>query len=642
LVEKLDALKDNEKEKRNKILKEIALLDHRVTALKTLANARLKGIDGKNADGGDFLAYVPEQLPTDVRRSLLFGSGSYTDFGRVKRDVFNAWRTGKAKAGTKEHRDLSDKFERGELDADLFAWWNKATPATLRDKGIPSSEDYLDEQGMLRPGIVQSVTAPGDVDLDAPHSAKQLGFDVPGIAPNRYESNRTGGFWSTRLFKLFRPNNEEWLQKQREIDQKRLKNLKKGSAGFGGEREEIERSKKELRILRKRKAERLKFMRDAEGKPRSSDEIKSIHDDKRATFTELVTVQDDGSVEISDDGVKALAEAQILKPGRTQVADSKDKESRDERKEREKVEKAIKSRNKKEDVALAHFWEKARFNEKPTVVSEEEFIEQAKQPGAIVIRRGVGGRTFANDYLDDDNRYTTRRGGVMQGPGEYWAVRVDDGKDVRGTSEGWNAYVSADNQGGKPGTEPGPGGIMAVLPADAKIITKAELQQIRTDLGKVAGPLKVAFDSPLLPKDLRNKIAGKNAEQLLELIDSEVLGKIPLDDPRWKTAAGQMILQLINKAKSGNEATRKDALSALAFLIGGLDGHLQNMLAPIFGYDAIRADSGVMLVMNRGALIAYGGVGGLSLTNAVERAVLEGSRVPTDIAKKANNGERVD
>jgi hypothetical protein len=82
-------------------------------------------------------------------------------------------------------------------------------------------------------------------------------------------------------------------------------------------------------------------------------------------------------------------------------------------------------------------------------------------------------------------------------------------------------------------------------------------------------------------------------------------------------------------------------LKALATLVYGSKGNLTNFLAPLLGYDAVRSKNGVMLIMNRGALLSFGGVGGLAMTDAVETAVTGGERIPSAMADMLKRGQRV-
>jgi hypothetical protein len=93
---------------------------------------------------------------------------------------------------------------------------------------------------------------------------------------------------------------------------------------------------------------------------------------------------------------------------------------------------------------------------------------------------------------------------------------------------------------------------------------------------------------------------------------------------------------------ASNPEERAKALDALRYFVQGTSGLLQNYLAPLLGYDAIRANNGVMLVMNRGALIEYGGVGGTTMTDGLEQAIRNNSRMDPALVKKINRGERVD
>lgn len=653
LTRMLDSVDDSKpagRERRKKILKAIRDLDENITALKTIASARLGSREtGKNKDGLHPFEYVLEQLPVAHRTEVLGQNGELMGTVKPKLNAFNAWvkktqtqQNGKKVArGSKAYKELLKKYEAGELDDTLFEWWRGLSRSQLDKLGLRPPSDYFDEDNNPIPSFDVKIDLPDGIDIDAPHSGIEAGNIVPGISDKEIErSSRKGGFWRTALFQLTRPNNEAWLERQAKADARRLKNIQTGKAGYGGIRDEIERTRKEKKRLKRNKAERLKGLK---ADKRSTDEINALRAEKAQKKIELVSVSDNGDVSVSERGLETLATARVLKVARVAEIAQGDAETPEEKKAREKAEKAIKSRNKKQNLALAHFWEKAEYNEQPTVVTEEEFYELAKQDGAIVIRRGFGGRTYANEYLDDPNRFTTGQGYEAQGPGEYWAVRVESGVDVRGQSSGWDSWVTKDAQGNKPDTEPGPGAVMAILSPDAKIITKRDLGRISKDLSSVTRSLERTIKDPIFPSNLANKTTGKVGAELLEMMDQRLFDSIPKGDPLWDTTAGKLILGLIAQAKAApNDAERKKILDALVFLTMGVKGDMDNLLAVIFGFDAIRADSGVMLVMNRGALVTFGGVGGMSMTRAVEAGILNGTMMPDEMAKKLQSGARVD
>lgn len=654
LVRSLDSVDDSKpagRERRKKILKAIRDLDENITALKTIASARLASQEtGKNKDGLHPFEYVLEQLPVTHRTEVLGRNGELMGTIKPKLNAFNAWvkktqtqQNGKkVTRGSKAYKDLLQKYESGELDDTLFEWWRGQSRSQLEKLGLRPASDYFDEDNNPIPSFDVKIDLPDGVDIDAPHSGIEAGNIVPGISDKEIErSSRKGGFWRTALFQLTRPNNQAWLDRQAKADAKRLKNIKTGKAGYGGLRDEIERTRKEKKILKRNKADRHKFLKA--NKRRSVEEIDALRTENIQKKVELVSVSDNGDVSVSDRGIDTLATARILKVSRIAEIAQGEAETPDEKKAREKAEKAIKSRNKKQNLALAHFWDKAEYNEKPVVVTEEEFYELAKQEGAIVIRRGFGGRTYGNEYLDDPNRFTTGQGYEAQGPGEYWAVRVERGVDVRGQSSGWDTWVTKDAQGNKPDTEPGPGAVMAILPAGSKIITKRELGKVSKDLSSVTRSLERTIKDPIFPSNLGNKTTGKVGADLLEMMDQRLFDSIPKGDPLWDTTAGKLILGLIAKAKAASsDAERKKILDSLVFLTMGVKGDMDNLLAVILGFDAIRADSGVMLIMNRGALFTFGGVGGMSMTRAIEAGILNGTMMPDEMAKKLQSGARVD
>lgn len=49
-----------------------------------------------------------------------------------------------------------------------------------------------------------------------------------------------------------------------------------------------------------------------------------------------------------------------------------------------------------------------------------------------------------------------------------------------------------------------------------------------------------------------------------------------------------------------------------------------------------------MLVMNRGKLLTFGGLGGLTVTDAVEGAIKTGGRIDPSLMDQIRKGKRVD
>jgi hypothetical protein len=375
-------------------------------------------------------------------------------------------------------------------------------------------------------------------------------------------------------------------------------------------------------------------------KKRTPDEIQSTWDAKHNQLIPIIEVDDDGKVSITDRSVDILVDTQTKKTkgGGTLVPEIG--ATPEEIAKNKKANKKIKALNVEQNEALAHLWSNAGFMERPVVLTEDEFIEASNQPGAIVLRRGFGGKSYAENYLDDDNRWTTGDGGEAHGPGEYWSIRVVDGKKQPDGS--WRDWASRDNQKGEKGAIPGPGAVMAVLPASARIVDRSDLDRLREEIRNLSRGIDTAFTSPELPNNLRQKVSGDNGARLLELIDASMFARYPANDPIWDTQAGQILMQLVAKAKSASTPEqRQQALKALATLVYGSKGNLTNFLAPLLGYDAVRSKNGVMLIMNRGALLSFGGVGGLAMTDAVETAVTGGERIPSAMADMLKRGQRV-
>jgi uncharacterized protein YjbI with pentapeptide repeats len=673
LLEKRDAIEANPKttpglkaSQLKDINEKIKALDDQATALLVLAGARINAKDGRNEDGGNRFAFVPEQLPSFMRKELLGTPKSFSGTAAAKNKLFKKWaatQTGKnnkkLRANSKEYKDLKTKFDAGELP-EVFAWYHKQDrdgSKTLAQQGLPLPEEF----GWSRREGVGAIVGPDgknapnyndisgdkpivgdDVNLDFDHSSKLWGQDVLGIPDNEAGEIRGESFWrKLSLAKFVRPDASGWVMRhnqrlaKREERRNRLKRLKAGQVSFGGRAEDADKSAKELRILKKIKAKRLQAL---QAKKRMAEEVYGAHASKEQSKP-AITIDENGNPILSTETLGRIGDIEILtKPPKQGDLSKLDKE---DAKKREKLEKEIKAGNLEADRVLGAIWGINGYNERPTIVTEEEFVELAQDSGNTVIRRGHGGKTFAERHLDDPERHTTGDGGTMQGPGEYWSIRKEGGEMQPDGS--WRGYVNTDAQRGKKGTEPGPGGTVAILPANAKIIRINDLEKIKQDMNSVSGGIATALKDPSLPNDWRNKRAGTAAEQLADLIQDNLYRSVPEGDSRWETTGGKVISELVSAVRNAsNPEERAKALDALRYFVEGTNGLLKNYLAPLLGYDAIRANSGVMLVMNRGALIEYGGVGGTTMTDGLEQAIRNNSRMDPALVKKINRGERVD
>jgi len=638
-----------------KINKQIKDIDDRISALTVLATARIRAEKtGTNDEGGSRFSLVPEQIPSEMRKELLGKPTLLLGSAGAKNSIFSKWalqqknqRGTKLRKGTKEYEALKEKYDAGELPQ-VMLWYNEMASSgqikKMIDMGLPTPKDLGWKQlpsGGYEPGDIPGDTSlvPDDTNLDFAHSSLLYGFEIPGTTAQKIQTNRKDSFWAKlRLAKVLRPDAEGWKQRhnqrlaKRAAQKKRLKGLLTGQSGFGGERDSVIRTRKELKVLKRLKAERLRLLKNPK---RSPDEIlalqQSLIDKKTSPFIK----SGDGTIVMSPTAIQILSGAVLLKAkkGETTELDKADE------KERERLIKKNKSRNLEQNTVMGHLWEESNYDLKPTTVSEEEFVEIANLPGSTVIRRGTGGHTYAEEYLDDPIRYITGQDGEAYGPGEYWSLRKEDGKVQPDGS--WRGYVDSDKQTG-PNKTRGPGGVMAVLPPSARIVTQKDLEEIKSDISAVTSGIQLAFNDPSMPKEWSNRVGPSNVDALIELVENNLFARVPEDSSRWKTEGGQTVMQLVQALRNANTPEeKKKALSALRYLTEGTNGHLLNLLAPILGYDAIRRGSGVVLVMNRGALVTFNGVGGTGMTDAVENSVNKGIRIPDAMLKRLNNGESV-
>jgi len=670
-LKKRDAIEANDKlspglkkTQLKEINDKIKTLDDRVSALKVLASARIRSKDGRNEEGGSAIAFVPEQLPSSMRKELLGTPKLLTGVAAAKNEVFEKWASTqkgknnkKIRRNSKEYKELKAKFDAGELP-EVFEWYHKQKTSTFGKERVnlpepevfgwrwSDAEGVLDANGNRNPNVDAIIgdkpIVGDDVNLDFDHSSKLYGQDVVGISDESASNARGESFWSKlSLAKFIRPDAAGWvarhnerLNKKREA-QSRIRRLTTGQGGFGGRAEESDKTRKEVKLLKRIKAARLKALGDA---PRDTATILKAHAAKKQA-NPVFSVGDDGKPVLNPGTLDKFRKLEIITKA-PKTGDSS-KEDKKDAKERARIEKELKASNLKADTVLGAVWGLNEMNERPTVVTEEEFLELAKDPANTVIRRGTGGLGYAEWYLDHVDRHTTGDGGIAQGPGEYWSVRFEGGQAKPDSS--WRGYVSKDYQKGRPGETPGHGGIMAIVPADAKIISLDRLTGVRNDMRFAGGGIATALKDPSLPKEWESKRTGDAAAQLTDLIQARLHDAIPEGDARWEQEGPQVILQLVNALRNASTPEERGAaLDALRYLIEGTQGTLANYLAPILGYDAIRAGNGVMLVMNRGKLLTFGGLGGLTVTDAVEGAIKTGGRIDPSLMDQIRKGKRVD
>ena len=617
-------------------------------ALSALARARLSGKEnnGRNEDGGDALQYVPEHLPSTYRKELLkpdgiIGAKSVVD------SMFDEWvddigastyglprnknRNQTVNRKSKAYKALRQKFETGQLDEEIHRAignrWNWKDKVTLEDGRLRPKGREFDALGAVSDDVLDQESS----------SLRRIGWhlaDVPEETSTKVSKRTGSNFWG----RIFVPNPQEWIARynarnaRKREAARRLTALKTGTGGktTSGKRE---KTKKELRILARYKASRLSLL--ASGRNDSNGAV----DAASKTLAKRRSVFSGEDSTTTPEGIELLSRLRKL----FAEADSKDAA---------KIKKKQKGLNPGDDPILAEILDGLDLNERPTIVTLDELIELSKVPGARVIRRGFGGKTFAEDYMDDssERRMIPGEGGKMQGVGEYWAVVMEDGRDTRAAASNWESYVVNDNQKDpatkKPlkNTIPGPGGAVATLAPDAKVITMTEVEALQDEIAAVSGGINLAFASPELPERFAQKTEGDALKRLLELIEANLETRYKADDPAWQTRGGKTVMELVNAVRNAKTPEdRKRALAALDYFArGSTRGVLKNLLAPLYGYDAIRAKHGVLLVFNRGAVITYGGVGGLEMTRAVEKAVIDGVPLSADMVAKLHAGERVD
>ena len=238
-----------------------------------------------------------------------------------------------------------------------------------------------------------------------------------------------------------------------------------------------------------------------------------------------------------------------------------------------------------EGHALAFLWEAARMNGTPHTVNEEEY-KTLLNNGWTPIKRGTGARTWSIEYMDDQLRILPI-GAAVYGPGEYWST---------GNNTTWTGYYP--EPGGEDGS--GPGGLIGLLPPDAKIATSEDLNKIRNEHRKFGSTLVGFFTG--YPNNGWKK---EPQDDFVAELTNRVFSNIPRDSAAWDSAIGQMTLQLISALESNPSPQEYEKLRDALFRLSMLVNQNIHAYAPVFGYDAINVGSDVMLLMNRAAVTVF-------------------------------------
>ena len=228
-----------------------------------------------------------------------------------------------------------------------------------------------------------------------------------------------------------------------------------------------------------------------------------------------------------------------------------------------------------QNLEMAVIWDAQGMNDVPVLVGEDTFNDLIDS-GAPVIGRGHGSEGNASDYLDDDLRFLPGTGGEASGKGEYWS-------DPTG---GWSSWQSGD------------GNTVAVLSPNVRRMGSEELNAeaaANRQISKAFELVNAGYAGDEITKtDPADVIAKMDAEiaKISDLADSA---------PIWETQIGQLWKQLKDSVRENGDPDSLNAMLLLNKINNTYDG--KNLIAPILGYDTIKLNNGVELVMNRSALI---------------------------------------
>lgn len=238
---------------------------------------------------------------------------------------------------------------------------------------------------------------------------------------------------------------------------------------------------------------------------------------------------------------------------------------------------------------LGRMWNAQGYNGLATPVSEEDadfLISQGWKP----IQRGHGtppppgdnkggALGWAQDYIEDPNRFITGEGGTAYGPGEYWARH--------GT--GWDGYLSEGL------------GTLALVSPDARVQTIGESRQLAKEHDSawriVGAALQGIGGGTIGAKDMDPQDLVKELRAALSRVHAD-------GDPFWSSEVGEVMSQFFSfmASASASPGEKESIWNALQYMLDASrgDSHYVSML---YGYDGVDhlGDSPVIW-FNRGAL----------------------------------------
>ena len=236
---------------------------------------------------------------------------------------------------------------------------------------------------------------------------------------------------------------------------------------------------------------------------------------------------------------------------------------------------------------LGRMWNVQGYNGLATPISEEDadfLIGQGWRP----IQRGhgtppppgdnkAGALGWAQDYIEDPNRFITGEGGAVFGPGEYWA-RHDTG---------WDGYLAEGV------------GTLALVSPDARVHSIGESTQLAKEHAKawriVDSALQGIGSGTISAKDMDPQDLVKELRAALSKVHTD-------GDPFWSTEVGRVMSDFYNFMASASPGEKESIWNALQYMLKAAqqDSHYVSML---YGYDGVdHLGDAPVVWFNRGAL----------------------------------------
>ena len=219
------------------------------------------------------------------------------------------------------------------------------------------------------------------------------------------------------------------------------------------------------------------------------------------------------------------------------------------------------------NMLLAYLWENNGFSRTATLVSEDEAMTLL-DAGWHPIKRGIEREDYVEEWLTNPIRRITGSGGMAEGPGEYWSNAVSVNWEQQSY---WGSPVENN-------------GVLALVPPDYKVASRADRQRMAGEFSKFSDAVKSLIST--MPKGEAEKM--EPADFMREL-RTALARNIADGDPVWDGEVGQMWSSLMSAYESSSGTEKAQLWNIINFMSSNMQREQgwENYIPLILGYDAI-------------------------------------------------------